>query len=267
MNIKMIVTDLDRTLLREDKTISDYTVNVLSSCREHGIKVVFATARSIRRAQEFVQKVTIDALIAVNGAVIYQGEAKIKEHVIPEQAKHDILWELSEGGVKKIAAETETCVYSNHHAPDCDIVKWDFAENVPEPICRISVHHDDPEYIRSIVCRHEVLQLYTVYGEDLFDIDPAEAGKWNGIQFLSEYFSISTAEIATFGDDVNDIEMLRGCGVGVAVANAVDEVIAAADFICDTNDNDGVAKWIEKRIKFERRSLTNIELMSACSAS
>ena len=51
-----------------------------------------------------------------------------------------------------------------------------------------------------------------------------------------------------FGDDYNDIEMLRDCGIGVAVANAIPEVKTAADYICDTNDNDGVAKWLEERV-------------------
>lgn len=51
--------------------------------------------------------------------------------------------------------------------------------------------------------------------------------------------------VIAFGDDHNDIEMLRECGVGVAVANAIDEAKAVADYICDTSDNDGLARWLE----------------------
>jgi hydroxymethylpyrimidine pyrophosphatase-like HAD family hydrolase len=54
--------------------------------------------------------------------------------------------------------------------------------------------------------------------------------------------------IAAFGDDHNDVEMLRRCGFGVAVANAIEEAKAAAGCICGTNDNDGVANWIEERV-------------------
>ena len=48
-----------------------------------------------------------------------------------------------------------------------------------------------------------------------------------------------------FGDDVNDIDMVQRCGIGVAVSNAIDAVKEVADYICDSNDDDGVAKWIE----------------------
>ena len=56
------------------------------------------------------------------------------------------------------------------------------------------------------------------------------------------------SELAAFGDDSNDIEMLRECGAGVAVSNAIGEVRAIASRICDTNDNDGVAKWLEENV-------------------
>jgi 5-amino-6-(5-phospho-D-ribitylamino)uracil phosphatase len=74
------------------------------------------------------------------------------------------------------------------------------------------------------------------------------ATKYNAIQFLSEKYEIPLSYIAAFGDDYNDIEMLRECGVGVAVANALDEVKAAADYICGDCDNDGVARWIEGNV-------------------
>lgn len=54
--------------------------------------------------------------------------------------------------------------------------------------------------------------------------------------------------IAAFGDDMNDLEMVRNCGIGVAVRNAVEEVKRSADYICGSNDDDGVAKWIEEFI-------------------
>ncbi len=74
------------------------------------------------------------------------------------------------------------------------------------------------------------------------------ARKRNAINEIANHFGISLTEIAAFGDDYNDIEMLRDCGIGVAVANAIDEAKAAADYICDTNENDGVAKWLEENV-------------------
>ena len=56
-------------------------------------------------------------------------------------------------------------------------------------------------------------------------------------------------EVVAFGDDLNDVDMLRGCGTGVAMANALDEVKLAADEVCGGNDEDGVAKWIEANMQ------------------
>ena len=72
------------------------------------------------------------------------------------------------------------------------------------------------------------------------------ATKRKAIEATAAYFGIFLSDVAAFGDDHNDIEMLRVCGV--AVANAVDEAKAAADFCCGANDSDGVAKWIEERV-------------------
>ena len=54
--------------------------------------------------------------------------------------------------------------------------------------------------------------------------------------------------VVAFGDDINDLEMIKNCGVGVAVENGIEEVKSVAKFICDISDNDGVAKWLEERV-------------------
>ena len=74
------------------------------------------------------------------------------------------------------------------------------------------------------------------------------ARKEEGIRCAAKALGIDMSEIAAFGDDYNDIGMLRGCGVGVAVENALPEVIAAADAVCAGSDADGLARWAEENI-------------------
>ena len=74
------------------------------------------------------------------------------------------------------------------------------------------------------------------------------ATKSKAVSALALYWGINRLEIAAFGDDSNDIDLLSDVGVGIAMENALDEVKAVADHICDTNENDGVAKWIEENI-------------------
>ena len=74
-----------------------------------------------------------------------------------------------------------------------------------------------------------------------------DATKAKAIEELARIWGISQSEIVAFGDDLNDIDMLSYAGISVAMGNALDEVKAVADFICETCDNDGVAKWIESK--------------------
>jgi HAD superfamily hydrolase (TIGR01484 family) len=75
-----------------------------------------------------------------------------------------------------------------------------------------------------------------------------EAVKANAVKLLVERYGYDMREIIAFGDDFNDVEMIKQCGIGVAVSNAIGEAKAAADFICGSNDEDGVAKWIEDNL-------------------
>ncbi len=72
--------------------------------------------------------------------------------------------------------------------------------------------------------------------------------KHGTIVLADHYYDIGIDSVVAFGDDINDQEMVKNSGIGVAVANAIDEVKAVADYICDSNDNDGVAKWLEKNV-------------------
>jgi len=86
----------------------------------------------------------------------------------------------------------------------------------------------------------------TVARDGLGQIMHKEATKSKAVAALAKQWGITRSEIIAFGDDLNDIDMLSCAGVSVAMENALDEVKTVADHICDTNDNDGVAKWLEE---------------------
>jgi len=72
--------------------------------------------------------------------------------------------------------------------------------------------------------------------------------KFPAIEWLATSQNISLSEIAAFGDDWNDIEMLKYCGIGIAMENSMPNVKEFANFICGNNNEDGVAKWINENI-------------------
>ena len=85
-------------------------------------------------------------------------------------------------------------------------------------------------------------------GEKWYAFMPEGSGKTDAIRALVRASGISAEEIAAFGDDSNDLEMLKLCGRGIAVANAVPEILAAADEVTLSNDLDGVAAWLKNHI-------------------
>jgi 5-amino-6-(5-phospho-D-ribitylamino)uracil phosphatase len=91
-------------------------------------------------------------------------------------------------------------------------------------------------------------KLICYRGENWYGFVNKNSGKLQAIQELLKVLHISRNDVIAFGDDVNDIEMLKVCGLGIAVANAVSAVKEIANVIVDSNNEDGVAKYIEKEI-------------------
>ena len=82
----------------------------------------------------------------------------------------------------------------------------------------------------------------------LCQIMDQEVSKWNSIQSLMKTWNIKDENIIAFGDDYNDLDMIKHAGIGVAMGNAEKVVKESANFVTDTNMNEGVAKYLKKYI-------------------
>lgn len=252
--IKMIVTDLDNTLLRSDKTISEYTVDVLKKCQSEGIKVIFATARSAQASSRFIERFTPDIFIGYGGAFVSAGDRVIRRiDISPEIAQQLIKEFLDAPEISCIYAINEAAAFTNDREfmaqEDMSHYQYtDFSNNYNHRYNKISVISSEPAAVEKIASRFPMCDMLRYRGEDLYKFTSREAVKWNAVKAISDYYNIGTDEFAAFGDDYIDLEMLQKCGVGIAVKNAAAEVRSAVKYICETNDNDGVAKWIEERV-------------------
>jgi len=240
----MIVTDLDNTLLRTDETISDYTVSVFRRCRDKGIKIAFATARNLLSSAIYREIIDPDGDIVTGGCLILARTELLKSIFLPTVQSTMLLNELSRHpSIKSISARSLNQAYSS--IPIEGRICIDFSSNLPEDLLHCSCRTDDDRYIKSLANRYDDLSFLHVSDSDLYDINPKEATKSNGVKIIAEYFKIPLAKVVAFGDDFNDISMLKDCGIGIAMGNAIDECKEVADYICDTNDNDGMARWLE----------------------
>ena len=117
-----------------------------------------------------------------------------------------------------------------------------------EMILKVLVHLDTKE-TQAIVQKEMSESLhYSISQGYLMQIMDTSATKWNGVKTILEHLQCDIADAVYFGDDNDDIGPIRSCGLGVAVANGIPAVKAVADAITESNDHDGVAKFIEQQI-------------------
>ena len=251
MSIEMIVTDLDGTYLRTDKSVSEYTLRMIEKCRNKGILFVVATARPIRAVDMDLPFIKYDSAIFHNGAVVRVEGKKLGGFAIKEPG-YLISRMLKDFPDIKISVEINDTMYANFDSR----VIW---KNVAYTLTDFSdLPNSDADKILLNVSSLEDMNRYKSYlPEDLYIqmsentvgmIMNKKASKINGIKAVAEIYGISLNNIVAFGDDYNDVEMLQGCGIGVAVGNAIKEVKEISDDICENNNEDGIGKWLETHI-------------------
>lgn len=253
MKIKMIVLDLDRTLLRQDKTVSDYTIKILNECKRIGIKLAIASARPRRAVKIFADLIGCDDVICLNGAMVTINEKVIETNKIDGKIAHDLILKIIERFPdSKVSAEINDCIHANFDLKEIftdieNVIITNFIDILTD-VDKIIFGVEDENEINEIKSLLPSGLYTSIANGYLLQIMSNEATKLNGVKTLAEYYNISLGEVAAFGDDYDDIGMVRECGYGVAVGNAIKAVIEAAGYITECSDKDGVAQWIEYNI-------------------
>ena len=246
-NIKAIITDLDRTLLRTDKSLSAYTVEVLKKCKEQGIKVMAATARPERSITDYDAAIGFDAVTVMNGAKVMVGD-KVMTYGIPDRLAVEMLAKVCERKEFLFSVETGEILYARDHIPEFEYTVHTEFPKLPagETAYKILVSGEGAaEFVKENL--PEGLHC-TVANGYLVQIMSKDAKKRNGVKVMLNAFGMKPEEAVYFGDDFDDAESMQLCGLGVAVENAIPEVKAVADEVAESNDADGVAKWIETHV-------------------
>ena len=250
--IKLIITDLDNTLLRRDKTISDYTVDVLRRVRRRGILLAFATARDYRFVTEHLTPlfaITPDVIISDNGALARLDGEDIYKQLIPMHTANALLPQFSL--VRCVSTENAYYLSSAYADGHWSLGKQstritDFQNGVPDDVLYLDGNLGK---IASIITE-DYPEIRAVSYSDTNSVTMVhrEASKLNALKAVECALHLTSSEFAAFGDDYSDIEMLSYCGHRIAMSNAIDEVKAAANDICGDCDEDGVAQWLEKNL-------------------
>jgi hydroxymethylpyrimidine pyrophosphatase-like HAD family hydrolase len=183
---------------------------------------------------KLINYIKFDAMAFHNGAVIFCGGELAANYGIEPGTAQALARKLAQSGMK-IGLEIDDVNYANYDAaagwPGMEYVHTDFGflpETVVDKIIIKAPSAADIALARAILPEN----LYLEINEGVLGlIMHREATKLRAAEFFAEHFGISLRDIAAFGDDLNDAALLRECGVGVAVENALEEVKLCADCI------------------------------------
>ena len=257
MDKKLIALDLDGTLLNSDGIVSEVTKLHLQKLKEKGHIITIATGRILNRAL-----VGTDGAEFTNYIVSDAGAAVFKNNGVNKEWKEVYAHGLSKNIVKNISSyyDKDKCMTINicdrnkiHHY-DKTINITEFLENINE-IIHVSATFINNEFVEEYfkifsekfpMLKVEIMQ--DSFGEvKWLEITQKEVEKYKGITEVAKLEGISNENIIAFGDGLNDVEMLKKCGVGVAMKNALPEVKKQADYITSrTNNENGVVEFLKE---------------------
>ena len=256
-NSKLLLFDLDGTLLRSDKIISDISIETLEKCRETGLLIGVSTSRSQQNSLKYIAELAPEIIVSSGGALItyknkpvYKAEFSVNEVNRIIRTAREIC-----GADCEITVDTLDSHYWNYKIdPKAVDKQWegtvycDFSEDFPEPSLKICVEIADDEIAHRLCSELKEYDSIRFTDGNWYKFTKKEATKENAIAKLCEILGISEKNVMAFGDDLADIGMLKMCGIGVAMGNAVDEVKEVSDIVIGTNDEDGIAVFLEEKI-------------------
>ena len=269
MKKTLYVSDLDGTLLSPEPAITERTADIINSLTAKGMHFTFATARSIYSAIPITSKLDINVpCILMNGVSIYDiaAESYIKNEFIPTDASSEILRAFERHGIRcfmyRIDGEWLTCYFSElttkvmrsfaevrkheYKKPFVKVPRLADCANGDTVYFTTTGPHDD---LYPLKCEIEQIRgvshafyLDVYNGEWFLEVFSDKASKSNGIRFLRERYGFD--EVVAFGDNLNDLSLFEAADVKIAVGNAKEELIAAADIVIGKNADNGVAEWL-----------------------
>lgn len=268
--IKMIGLDLDGTLLNTKKELTDHTRRVLAEAINAGILVLMATGRPFTGIPEELRTFPgIHYALTSNGARVLDTDHNkiLIEQLLPMESakkalrifeKYDTLSEIYFDGQGYADAAKLDNVGKYHHDPNM----WNYVRTtriaVPDIWDVIAKENRNMDKVQALfanmderaAARKELSELkeLELVGSLSYNIEINAAGvnKGTALVALGEMLGIPRESIMACGDGDNDVHLLREVGFGVAMANAQPQVKEAADYITASNDEDGVARAIEK---------------------
>ena len=254
---KLLAFDIDNTLIQRGKaTIEESALEAVKICHEKGMEIVISTGRTIKAVHpDIIKRMPANYFIGVNGACLNKMDGTVlhsfkmsctstdklieiaQQHEYPMGFKFDDSFQIYNRYDEFVRRYCKNGI-SESMLTDCSKTR-DYHITHGEPLDAF-IYADDnklPDYF------NEFCDLRFVRGNSrkvIYEAFSADAGKGIMLEILLEKLDISPEEMIAFGDSENDIDMIRFAGLGIAMGNGTPECKAAADYVTDPIDQDGI---------------------------
>ena len=264
-NIKLIIFDVDGTLINDDRKLISENIEVIKKLRDKGIKLVLNSGRTFNAMWRVRQALGLmdfdDYSICGTGAFIRRnsdGKALVSNPM--GEKDYDKITSLLEGEDVQVAIHTKNYLYLNEEKPNRGFLvdqeqvglawmKFENFSDIEDGISRVSISAE-PEVLD---------RIYDKYGKDLendyklmrnevyiLEVLNKNAGKSESLRKLLDILDMDSEEVMYFGDGMNDVKSLELAGVGVAIGSGKKEAKDAADFIIGNNNDPSIAKFLRE---------------------
>ena len=274
MKYKLICVDMDGTLLNSKHKISKTSQSTLRKAHDMGVHVVISTGRTYVDAAAYSDLIGLNSpIIACTGAIIKEkhGDHVIHKSVIDEELCKHLLKIFEKHNVKpifnsvykiycgdlilkigmelfKIRGFINRNVKLNYIR---DEEKWfDVFKHEKNNIIKCEIMNRNRKKIHNLRKELENMNGIEITSSSNHNIEITKKGasKGRAIEILANYYNIKKEEIIAIGDSDNDLSAIEFAGMGVAMGNANEKLKKKSNFVTDSNDNDGVAKVVDKFI-------------------
>lgn len=267
----LYISDLDGTLLNKKASLSPYTIETINGLIKEGLSFSVATARSEATVKKILEPLNLTLpIVLMNGAAIFDLKEKKYIHVnyltkdafdyaftiIKKSGLSGFLYEIKENVLCTYYKELYNQALKDFYEERVTLYNKNFVQ--VEDLQKIKAEHtiyitlmDTPERLTPIyeeLKKHPGLSFafyHDIYAKDntwYLEIFSVHATKYNAVMYLRNTFHFD--KLVGFGDNTNDLPLFKACNTTCAVSNAKEEVKAIADFIIESNEENGVANYI-----------------------
>lgn len=271
-NIKMVVSDLDQTLLNSDATLSAENLAAIRAAEAKGIFVTICSGRIFPMMELYIRTLNVQGpVITTNGAAIVDGRdgRLLYRHTIPHEVAVKILDYASERDYDYSALTGQISYFSSNSLRRKRFERYnEIAEagglnamrlesfdgrnytDIDNEILKMLLYQIPPEELAAVATFLDgIPEIHcTSSDEGLLDIMAAGTNKGTAVAEVRQLLGLEKDQVCVFGDYLNDLAMFEEAGLTVAMANAHEEVRSKALYVTETNDRAGVARAIEALI-------------------